>query len=164
GSAARHPPRKALGLPHRGQQHAWVAGIEREIHRARPLALEEHRLPRHAPVAGAEHPALTIGPPGVAQRGHVHGVGVRRMHADPADVARVPQPEAARGAARPPPPRPPRGGGRRTASEAMRARADREARAGYWACEPKSRDCTQLSTYQGTRNAAHSRGKLWTFT
>ena len=87
--AARHAPRGALRLPHRGEQHARVLRVDRQIDRARPLALEQHVLPRGAAVARAEDAALAVRAPRVAERRHVDEIGIARMHAHAADVARV---------------------------------------------------------------------------
>ena len=75
-AAARHARGKALGLPHRREEAAWIRRIQRQIHRARPLALREHVLPGRAAVARAEHAALAARSPGMPQRRHVHGVGI----------------------------------------------------------------------------------------
>ena len=92
-ASARHRPRHALGLPHRREQHARVVRIQREVDGPRPLAPEEHVLPGGAAVAGAEHAALAVRAPGMPQRRHVHGVGVSRVHAHPADVAAIAEAE-----------------------------------------------------------------------
>ena len=90
--AAGHAPRGTLRLPHRGKQDARVLRVDRQIDRARPLALEQHVLPRGAAVPGAEDAALAVRAPGVAERRHVDEIGIARMHADAADVAGVAQP------------------------------------------------------------------------
>ncbi len=91
GTAARHAPRRAPRLPDGREHHARVVGIEREVDRARVLALEQHVRPGGAAVARAEHAALAARAPGVPERRHVDEVRVARMHAHAPDVPRVAQ-------------------------------------------------------------------------
>src|SRR5881296_1196125 len=89
GPAARHVPRPAARLPDRGVQNARVIGVHRDIDGAGRVRAKQDLVPRAAPVFGAEHAPLGVGPERMAEHGDVHEVGVGWMHADCANLARI---------------------------------------------------------------------------
>ncbi len=62
-----------------------VGGARRVVH-------EQHLLPGLAAVPGAEHAALGVGAPHMAQHGHEYDVGVGGIDDDPRDLSHVTQP------------------------------------------------------------------------
>ena len=99
GAARLQDPRPADHLPERGVEDARVGRVDAEVDGAGLGVAEQHLLPGRAAVARAEHAALLVRPEGVAERGHVDQIGVVRIDADAADVARVGQADAAPGRA-----------------------------------------------------------------
>ncbi len=91
-SARDEVPGAAHDLPEARVQRAGVVGVHREIGGARLVVDEEDLLPALAAVLGAEDPALGVGSPGVAERGHVDEVRVRRVHAHARNLPRVGKP------------------------------------------------------------------------
>ena len=98
-SAAIHAPGLAADLPHRRVEHARIARVHRDIHRARGVAALQHLLPGGAAIGGAVDAAHFVGPPQVPERRHVDDVGILRMHAHRADVVAVLEADIAPGAA-----------------------------------------------------------------
>src|SRR5207248_1417623 len=82
-------PGSADRLPERRVQDPWIVRIDREIDGAGSIAPIEHLLPRPATVARSEHAALGVAPVRVPECRDILGIGVARVHADPADVPRV---------------------------------------------------------------------------
>ena len=91
--SARHAPRRALRLPDGRVERARVVRVHREVDRAGAGTLEQHVVPPGAAIAGPEDAALGIRTPRVSERGDVDQIGVVRVHADAADVARVAEPD-----------------------------------------------------------------------
>src|SRR5262249_56146254 len=83
---ADHPPRRALGLPDGGEEHARVARIHGEIGGAGALAAGEHVLPRPATVLRAEHAALAVGAEGVPEGGNIDELRILEIDAPPPDL------------------------------------------------------------------------------
>ena len=98
-TAALQAPRRSTRLPGGGVEHARVARIHAEIHRARAVVHEEHALPRGPAVARAEHAALVIGAEGVAERRHVGDLGIAGIDANAANLPRIAQPHVLPGPA-----------------------------------------------------------------
>ena len=61
-------PWRAPCLPHRGVDHFWITGLEREVDGTGGVIVAEYPGPVRAAVAGPEHAALRIRSIRVAER------------------------------------------------------------------------------------------------
>ena len=83
---AAHPlPGLQLEVPHPGVQDPGVVRVHDQVRSPGVLVHEQDVFPGLAPVRGPVDAALRLRGVGVAQRGRVHDVRVRRMDGDPAD-------------------------------------------------------------------------------
>ena len=88
-AAARAAPGVNLDLPHAGVEDARVARVHHEIRRADGIIDEQHAVPRPAAVGRAIDAALRLRSIRVTQRRDVDDVGIRGVHDDASDPARV---------------------------------------------------------------------------
>src|SRR5688572_13511061 len=92
-------PEGAVCLPDGGVEDARVRLVEAEVDRAGLVADEEGLAPGRAAVVALEDAALRVGPERVPERRDPDDVRVVGVDADPADVARLAQPDVGPGAA-----------------------------------------------------------------
>ncbi len=98
-ATGRHEVRPALGLPRPGEDDARVVRVDREVVDTGPLGDEEDVVPGLAAVQRAVEAALGVRAVGVPEGGDVDAVGIARVNAHLADVARLLQPEVLPGLA-----------------------------------------------------------------
>src|SRR4029453_1338387 len=88
GAGAAETPRVAAHLERGRVERVRVARIEHEVDGAGVLIAVQHLLPALAAVLGAEHAAIGIRTPAVAERRHPRDVGIGRVHLQAADLTR----------------------------------------------------------------------------
>ncbi len=99
GAAAGEAPRRAVGVPDGGVENVGVGRVEAEIDGAGAIVAKEDFGPGLAAVFRAEDAAFLVGAVGVAERGDVDDVGIRRMNANAGDGLRVAEPDVLPGLA-----------------------------------------------------------------
>ena len=82
-------PREALRLPERGVERVRVRGVHCEVRGARGIVARQDSGPRLPTVGRLVDAALGVGAESTPLRGHVHDVGVGRVHADAGDLLRL---------------------------------------------------------------------------
>ena len=90
--AADDRPRLPLAAPHHGEEDARIAGLHLDIGGAGAVGEVQHFLPVTAAVLRPIDPALGRPLEGIARRGDVHDIRIRRMHTHGADLPDVTEP------------------------------------------------------------------------
>ena len=88
-STRSEEPRLPVERPHGRKPLVGVGRVHDHLGTARGVVNGQHVVPGLAPVSGAEHPALRVGPPSRAHGGHKHRFGIGGVDADAVDGSGV---------------------------------------------------------------------------